>query len=127
VKTLVQFQRVWKRGRTVVRREPCWISGVSWAAGPGTRVTKITTTMELSKAVGFSLTTAHAIALQYYTHMVVLVDEAGVVKVDATAAVYKDQTIALANRARVKAEFNAAMADMFPPDLIQLIRKAIQS
>ena len=127
MKTLVQFTRVWKRGRHIVRREPCWISGVSWADGPGMKVTKIQTTTELSKALGFSSTTAHTIAMQYYTHLIVLVDEAGVVKPEATAAIYKDQTIAIQNRARIRDEFNQSINDMFPAELIQQIRKALQS
>jgi hypothetical protein len=127
MKTLVQFTRIWKQGRRVTRREPAWISAVSWADGPGHRVTKIKTTTDLSKAFGFSLVAAHDVAIQYYTHMVVLTDEAGVVKPEATAALYKDQTIALANRAQVRAEFNRQMNDMFPPELQALIRKAMQS
>lgn len=125
MKTLIQFTRVWKRGRQVVRTEPCWIQSVSWADGPGNRVKNITTTTDITKAAGFSLATAHDVALQFYTKPSSLVDEQGVVKVEATAELHKACLSALSARAQVRAEFNAALADMFPPELMARIRKAM--
>jgi hypothetical protein len=127
MKTLVQFTRVWKRGRTVVRTEPCWILSVSYADGPGMKVKKMTTTSDISKAARFSASTAHTIALQFYTTIASLVDEQGVLKVEATAALLKDTLAAHANRRAVQAEYNRMWEDVFPPELQAIIRKAIQS
>lgn len=123
--TLVQFTLITKRGRVVIKTEPCWIASCSFADGPGMKVKKMTTTRDLAKAARFSLASAHAIAAQFFTKPASLVDETGAIKIAETATLYAEQLQRLANRAQVRAEFDQALRDLFPADLYARLRAAV--
>jgi len=123
--TLVQFTQV-ERGRGIRRTRPCWVSGVKFADGPGMKAKSISYTADISKASRFSLASAFDIAAQFYKFPAALVRPDGTVLVDDTRKLLEEQQKRCASHVQARNDFEATLREMFPPELLAQLRKALR-
>lgn len=105
-KTIIRFVAINRKTRET---RPCWVSGASFADGPGFRVKSVRTTFNRDEAAAFETSTAFAIAEQYCNTPAVLETRKGELLVDDTQRLLAEQ--------RRRFEANVQMRQQFRNDL----------
>lgn len=115
MKTIIQFVLVTRRGRRVIKTEPCWLATCSFADGPGMKVKRMTTTRDFAKAMRWSRASAYEIAVQFSHLPATLVREDGTVLEDETTKLQAEQLARHVELRRRRVEMDAEFQRVFAP------------
>lgn len=127
-KTVIRFTLINRKTRTT---SPCWVSGATFADGPGYKVKTIAYTRDRAKAARFSTIAAISIAEQYYTNPASVELADGTLLENETAQLRQEQwrrcVKAAQLRQQVSDDFNQFFADIqkHDPALYGTILKAL--
>ena len=118
--TLIQFTLITRRGRQIIKTQPCWIEKCSFADGPGMKVKKMSTTTDITKAARWSRMTAFNIAVQFSHLPASLVLSDGTPLEADTQALQAEQLKRHASLQQLKREMAEQFGLVFGPLVAQL-------